>query len=81
MEDEFVPCDLALLYSTGAKGTSYVETKNLDGETNLKLKTIQKKVLSAFPDDQTSNWANLKARIQCELPNAGLYKFEGNLIL
>ena len=40
MEDEFVPCDLVLLYSTGSKGTSYVETKNLDGETNLKLKTV-----------------------------------------
>jgi len=38
VEDMYVPADMVFLQSTGPKGTCYVETKNLDGETNLKLK-------------------------------------------
>jgi magnesium-transporting ATPase (P-type) len=33
-----VPADLALLSSANAEGVAYVETMNLDGETNLKLR-------------------------------------------
>jgi len=38
VEDGFFPADLILLNSPGPKGTLYVETKNLDGETNLKMR-------------------------------------------
>ena len=35
-EDEQVPCDLVLLKSSGADGSCFITTTNLDGETNLK---------------------------------------------
>lgn len=37
-QDEFFPSDLVLLNSSAPKGSCYIETKNLDGETNLKHK-------------------------------------------
>jgi magnesium-transporting ATPase (P-type) len=35
-EDEQVPCDILLLKSSGADGSAFITTTNLDGETNLK---------------------------------------------
>ena len=42
-ENEFFPCDLLILdISNGNK--AYIETKNLDGETNKKIKMVSKKL-------------------------------------
>jgi magnesium-transporting ATPase (P-type) len=38
LQDQFFPADLILLNSSAAKGIAYIETKSLDGETNLKHK-------------------------------------------
>lgn len=73
--DENFPCDLILLNSSLPKGISYVETKGLDGETNLKMKLARGEVLNLAENDQQlfKNFTN--ARITCDMPNANLYKF------
>ena len=77
IDDEFAPCDILLLNSSDPKGIGYVETKNLDGETNLKIKTVQKDLSYLYkePDD----FRKLDGQLLCERPNNAIYKFEGML--
>lgn len=77
-KDEFFPADLILLSSSYEDAICYVETMNLDGETNLKLKQAPEET-SKFQEDST--FRNFKAIIKCEDPNAYLYSFIGNIKL
>lgn len=43
--DENFPCDLIVLNTSLPKGICYVETKGLDGETNLKMKLARSELL------------------------------------
>jgi phospholipid-transporting ATPase len=47
-QDEFIPCDVILLQSSEPKGACFIETKNLDGETNLKIKNVHKDLVEIF---------------------------------
>ncbi|KAJ7956556.1 Phospholipid-transporting ATPase [Quillaja saponaria] len=77
-KDEFFPADLILLSSSYEEAICYVETTNLDGETNLKLKQALEATSNLHED---SNFLNFKAVIKCEDPNANLYSFVGSLDL
>jgi phospholipid-transporting ATPase len=54
-----------------------VETKNLDGETNLKHK-VTEKFINKRLKDLTNLEERLKGYIKCELPNDQIYKFEAS---
>nr|GMD28515.1 putative phospholipid-transporting ATPase 9 [Ipomoea batatas] len=51
-KDEFFPADLLLLSSNYDDAICYVETMNLDGETNLKLKQALEVSSTRFPPQQ-----------------------------
>lgn len=38
MKNEIIPADIVLLSSSEPAGVAYIETSNLDGETNLKIR-------------------------------------------
>ena len=75
-EREFFPADLIVLSSTEVEGMFYVETKNLDGETNLKLKSVQKELIEYFSSEDFDTY--LHGQINIEEPNNRIYKFDGN---
>ncbi|XP_047062772.1 phospholipid-transporting ATPase 10-like [Lolium rigidum] len=75
-KDEYFPADLILLSSSYEDAICYVETMNLDGETNLKLKQSLD-VTSHLQDDDS--FTSFGAVIRCEDPNAHLYSFVGNI--
>lgn len=82
LEDEFFPADLIVLKSSDTMGGLFIETKNLDGETNLKTKNVQR-IINNMTNKETyateSGWSKLNGNITCELPNNAIYKFEGFL--
>ena len=74
-KNEFFPADLVLLATSAPKNMCFVETKNLDGETNLKHK-IAPKELQAF-EDEVQLTQCFEGTLTCEPPNDQIYKFEG----
>lgn len=76
-----------VLFSTSEpEGACYVETKNLDGETNLKTKGVQKLLMEEVTRGQTrslpqqmSFLETFQPVIRFESPNTMIYNFEGNV--
>ncbi|XP_031122420.1 phospholipid-transporting ATPase 3-like isoform X1 [Ipomoea triloba] len=77
-QDEFFPADIAFLASTNPDGVCYVETANLDGETNLKIRKALEKTWDYLTPEKITEF---QGEIQCEEPNNSLYTFTGNLII
>ncbi|KAJ3694341.1 hypothetical protein LUZ60_009821 [Juncus effusus] len=75
-KDEYFPADLILLSSNYEDSICYVETMNLDGETNLKLKQSLE-TTSNFQEN--GSFHDFEATIRCEDPNANLYTFVGGI--
>ncbi|XP_077221326.1 putative phospholipid-transporting ATPase 9 [Tasmannia lanceolata] len=75
-KDDFFPADLLLLSSSYEDAICYVETMNLDGETNLKLKQALESTSNLHDD---TSFQNFNALVKCEDPNANLYTFVGSM--
>ncbi|PKU43204.1 phospholipid-transporting atpase hypothetical protein [Limosa lapponica baueri] len=75
---EYIPADTVLLSSSEPQAMCYIETSNLDGETNLKIR--QGLPLTSDIKDIES-LVRLSGRIECESPNRHLYDFVGNIRL
>ncbi|XP_077899841.1 phospholipid-transporting ATPase IF isoform X4 [Ictidomys tridecemlineatus] len=77
-KDEIFPADLVLLSSDRLDGSCHVTTASLDGETNLKTHV-------AVPEtavlQTVANLDSLIAVIECQQPEADLYRFMGRMII
>lgn len=76
--EEPFPADLVLLATSEPEGLCYIETANLDGETNLKIK-------QAIPETATlvspNDLSRLSGRVRSEQPNSSLYTYEATLTM
>uniref|UniRef100_A0AAQ4RD14 Phospholipid-transporting ATPase n=1 Tax=Gasterosteus aculeatus aculeatus TaxID=481459 RepID=A0AAQ4RD14_GASAC len=73
---DHLPADLVILSSSEPQGMCYIETSNLDGETNLKIR--QGLQMTADIKDIDS-LMRISGRMECESPNRHLYEFVGNI--
>lgn len=78
LQEEFFPADLILLRSSEKSCVAYIETKSLDGETNLKLKAVNKE-LSFLQGLSDADLRKLRLKAEYERPNPYLYNFVGSI--
>ncbi|KAJ1411592.1 P-type ATPase [Sesbania bispinosa] len=72
--NEAIPCDFVLLSTSDPTGVAYVQTLNLDGESNLKTRYAKQETQSKFHEKERFN-----GLIKCEKPNRNIYGFQGNM--
>ncbi|KAI6086144.1 phospholipid-translocating P-type ATPase [Hypoxylon rubiginosum] len=76
--DDAVPADMVLLHATGENGLAYIDTMDLDGETNLK----SRESLPDFKDcNSVAGLRACQAEFVLEDPNPDLYRFDGRVTI
>ena len=64
------------IFCSEPQGLCYVETSNLDGETNLKVRQARPETAALL---ETKDLGGLTGNVDCELPNRHLYEFAGKV--
>ncbi|EUC67587.1 phospholipid-translocating P-type ATPase, partial [Rhizoctonia solani AG-3 Rhs1AP] len=77
-DNDQVPADTIVLATSDADGMAYVETKNLDGETNLKLRKALRATRWISGEEDLAP-GRCQFVIDSEPPHAGLYVYNGVL--
>lgn len=75
--NETIPADILLLRSSNVHGVCYIDTCDLDGESNLKLR----EVVRGFTDKQEYfSPSKFVSRVEVDLPTTKIYRFHGAVI-
>ncbi|XP_038112384.1 probable phospholipid-transporting ATPase VD isoform X2 [Culex quinquefasciatus] len=75
--NETVPADILLLKSSDPHGVCYIDTCDLDGETNLK----RRQVIRGFAEKQHSFvQSKFTSRVEVDAPSTKIYRFHGAVI-
>ena len=69
-----IPADIAILSTAHSDGICYVETKNLDGETNLK---VRQGLQSGQGIRHARDCEKAEFVVESEAPHANLYRYNG----
>lgn len=72
--NEIVPADILLLKSSEPQGICYIDTCDLDGETNLK----RRQCVRGF--DSTFEPCEFVSRLEVDTPTTKIYRFHGAMV-
>ncbi|CAL5381428.1 unnamed protein product [Camellia sinensis] len=72
--NQTIPCDMVLLSTSDPTSVAYVQTINLDGESNLKTRYAKQETVSKVPGKE-----KISGLIKCEKPHRNIYEFHANM--
>lgn len=76
MCDDEVPADIVVLSTSDDDGACYIETRNLDGETNLK---VRQALAASKSIRHASDFERSRFEVMSEPPHANMYSYNGVL--
>ncbi|RDB22204.1 putative phospholipid-transporting ATPase C24B11.12c [Hypsizygus marmoreus] len=79
-DHESIPADILICATSGDDNVAFVETKNLDGETNLKSRNAMPMLTHLRTAADCANVAN-HFRVDCDRPDVSMYKLNAALVL
>lgn len=79
-ENDVIPADCVALYSSNSNGICYMQTTNIDGETNLKMRNsvplVQEKLDKySTQEERVHALCEMDLEIECPTPNSHIYQF------
>jgi P-type E1-E2 ATPase len=74
-KDQEFPADVLLLHAANGKDLVFVDTMNLDGETNLKERFIAAK--DAVPTLGSAQ--EFQGHVECDPPHESIEEWDGNI--
>ena len=88
--NEFIPADCVIVSSSEQNGVCYIETKSIDGETNLKYKKANTNINAYYINNNNSNDSDISdeerlmkfngCKIKTQVPNEHIYEFSGKIV-
>eukprot|EP01034_Spumella_vulgaris_P026143 gene26144-32677_t len=81
LNNQEIPADVVLLMTSEPSGIAYIETSNIDGETNLKLKNSCRTGVEGPMWSSSEELRSSALTIQCEQPNSSIHHFHGTLFV
>ena len=80
LDNEPIPADILICATSEEEDVAFVETKNLDGETNLKSRTAAQPLRILRNAQACANPQN-SFQIQCDRPDTNMYRLIGNVVM
>lgn len=75
-ENDEVPADCVVLATSDVNGNAYIQTTNLDGESNLKVRTALPATKTLNTDESIGTFMGV---VECAQPNEHIYVFDSQL--